>query len=85
MAKYTALEQSNGGSSMPARKSKEHTARISAVIERAQVLISDDPGQSLRKLSSIVGVSGPTMCRIVEEDFRFKLYIRQIKNTTDDL
>jgi len=35
---------------MPARKShsKERTARISAVVERAQALISNDLGQSLR-------------------------------------
>ncbi|EGI70777.1 hypothetical protein G5I_00435 [Acromyrmex echinatior] len=70
VAKYTALEQSNEGSSMPARKShsKERTARIPAVVERAQTLISDDPRQSLRKLASIVGVSEPTMRRIAEED-----------------
>jgi len=37
VAKYVALEQSNEGSSMPARKShlKERTARIPAVIESA--------------------------------------------------
>ena len=76
VAKYTALEQSNEGSSMPARKShsKERTARIPAVVERAQTLISDDPRQSLRKLASIVGVSEPTMRRIAEEDLRYKSY-----------
>ena len=68
MAKYTALE-SNEGSSMPARKnhSKEHTAWTSAVVERAQALILDDPGQSLRKLVSIV-VSELIMRRIAKED-----------------
>ncbi|EGI62905.1 hypothetical protein G5I_08738, partial [Acromyrmex echinatior] len=76
VVKYTALKQSNEGSSMPARKShsKERTARIPAVIERAQTLISDDPRQSLRKLASIVGVSEPTMRRIAEEDLRYKSY-----------
>jgi len=46
VTKYTALEQSNEDSSMPARKShlKERIARISTVIERIQALISDDPG-----------------------------------------
>jgi len=36
---------------MPARKShsKEHTARIPAVAERAQALISDDPGAIIAK------------------------------------
>ena len=46
VAKYTALEQSNEDSNMPARKnhSKECTARIPIIFKRAQVLISDDPG-----------------------------------------
>jgi len=41
---------------MPPKKShsKERTARISAVIERAEALISDDPGQSLCILMDIV-------------------------------
>jgi len=55
VAKYSASEQSNESSSTPARKShsKERTARIPAVIERIQALISEDPGQSLQKLTSI--------------------------------
>jgi len=32
-------------------------------VERTQALISDDPGQSLRKLASIVDVSESTMPR----------------------
>ena len=85
VAKYTALEQSNEGSSMPARKShsKERTARIPAVVERTQTLISDDPRQSLRKLASIVGVSEPTMRRIAKEDLRIQIV--HIKDTTDAL
>ena len=44
VAKYTTLEQSNEGSSMPARKnhSKERTARTPAVVEKTQALISDN-------------------------------------------
>jgi len=63
VAKYTVWEQSNEGSSMSARKShsKEHIPRIPEVVKRAQALILDDPGQSLRKLASIVGVSEPTL------------------------
>jgi len=63
MAKYMALEQSNEDSSMPARKShsKERSARTLGIVERAQALISNEPGQSLRKLTSIVGVSEPTL------------------------
>jgi len=50
-----ALEQSNEDSSMPARTShsKEHS-RIPAVVERAQALISDDPGQSLHVLMDVM-------------------------------
>jgi len=66
-------EQSNESSSTLARKSysKERTTRLLAVIERIQALISGDPGQSLRKLASIVGVSEPTMRRITEEGHMF--------------
>jgi len=81
VAKYSASEQSNESSSTPARKShsKERTARIPAVVERTQALISEDPGQSLRKLASIVGVSEPTMRRIAEEDLRYKSYTLKIR------
>jgi len=43
VAKYTASEQSNEDSSMPARKthSKERTVRTPEVVEMAQALISD--------------------------------------------
>jgi len=80
VAKYMALEQSNEGSSMPARKShsKERIARTPAVIERAQALILDDPEQSLQKLASNVGVSEPTM-QIVKEDLRYKWYTLKIR------
>jgi len=74
VAKYTALEQSNENSNMPGRKTrKKRTARTpSVLVERIQVLISDDPGQSLRKLASIVDVSEPTMRRIAEEKFKLR-------------
>jgi len=48
--------------------SKERIARTPAIVEKTQTLILEDPGQSLRKLASIVGVSEPTMRRIAEED-----------------
>jgi len=53
VAKYSASEQSNESSSTPARKShsKERTARTPVVVERTQALISEDPGQSLSKIS----------------------------------
>jgi len=79
VAKYSASEQSNESSSTPARKShsKECTVRISAMVERIQALISEDP-QLMRKLVSIVGVSELTMRRIVEEDLRYKSYTLKI-------
>jgi len=54
LAKYTALEQSNEDSSIPARKShsKKRTARTPAVVERVQALISDDPGQKLASIEA---------------------------------
>ncbi|KAG5322720.1 YI31B protein, partial [Pseudoatta argentina] len=58
VAKYTALEQFNEGSStlrVRKRYSKERTATIPAVVERTQALISDDPEQSLRVLMDVVG------------------------------
>jgi len=51
--------------------SKERTART-AVVKKTQALISEDPGQSLQKLASIVDVSEPTIRRIAEEDLRYK-------------
>jgi len=65
--------------SIPAKKShsKEHIARIPAIVERVQALISDDLGQSLRKLASIIGEE-PTMRRI-EEDLRYKSYTLKIR------
>jgi len=50
--------------------------RILVVVER---LISDDPGQSLRKLASIVGVSELIIHRIVEEDLRYNSYTLKIR------
>ena len=66
---------------MSARKShsKERAARILAVVERIQALISDDSRQSLRKLASIVGVSEPTMRQIAEENLRYKSYTLKIR------
>jgi len=71
VAKYTALEQSKERFSMSARNSysKECTEKTPAIIERAQVLISDDPEQSLRKLASIVGISEPTLRQIERRTF----------------
>jgi len=78
---YGALEQSNEDSSMPARKShsRERTARTPVVVERTQALILDNPGQSLRKLASIISVSEPTMRRNADKDLRYKSYTLKIR------
>ena len=61
---------------MPAKKSRKNALPgLPKGLERAQALISDDPGQSLRKLASIVGISEPTMRRIAEEDKSYTLKI----------
>jgi len=69
-----ALKQSNEDSNVSAKKnhSKKRTARILAVLKE---LISDDPGQSLQKLASIVGVSESTMCRIAEENLICMIFV----------
>jgi len=48
------------------------------VVERTQALILEDPGQSLRKIASIVGISEPTMRRIAKEELRYKSYTLKI-------
>jgi len=61
MTKYTTLEQSNKV------YQRERVTRKNAPRGPPQALISDDPGQSLRKLALIVGVSEPTIRRIAEK------------------
>ena len=77
VAKFSALKQSQVSVYQRVRVIRKN-ARNSAIIERAQGLISDDPEQSLRKLASIVGVGKP-MRRIVEEDLRYKSYTIKIR------
>ncbi|XP_032684281.1 uncharacterized protein LOC116850289 [Odontomachus brunneus] len=69
------------GSANPTRKShsKEKSVRTPAIIERAQELISEDPGLSLTKLAKTLGVSDTTMRRIAEEDLRFKSYVIKVR------
>jgi len=83
VVKYIALEQFNEDSSMSARKSLE---RNLAVVEKAQVLISDDPGQSLRVLMDVVEIvaSGKPYfsagrCTGSYELFGSKLALRQCR------
>ncbi|XP_011707025.1 PREDICTED: uncharacterized protein LOC105462195 [Wasmannia auropunctata] len=81
IAKYHESEKSNKGSATPARKihSKERVVRTPDIIQRAQELIFEDSGQSIRKLSSVVGVSEKTMRRIVEEDLRYNSYTIKVR------
>ncbi|KYM88774.1 Potassium/sodium hyperpolarization-activated cyclic nucleotide-gated channel 2 [Atta colombica] len=67
-------------SNMPARKrySKERTARIPAVVERTQALISDNSKQSLQKISIDCWCKS-TMRRITEENLRYKSYTLKIR------
>ena len=80
-AKYHESEKSSEGSATSARKfhSKERVVRTPDIIQWAQELIFEDPGQSIRKLSSVVGVSEKTMRRIVEEDLRYKSYTIKVR------
>jgi len=81
IAKYNESEKSNEGFATPARKthSKEHVVRTPDIIQRAQELIFEDPRQSIRKLSSVIGVSEKTMRQIVEEDLRYKSYTIKVR------
>jgi len=72
-----AFKQSNEGSSKRRRITRRNASRRPP--QSLKGFISDDPGQSLRKLASIVGVSEPTMHRIAEEDLRYKSYTLKIQ------
>jgi len=64
--KYSASKQSKFQYASE-EESLERTHREDPWVERTQALILKDPRQLLRKLTSIVGVSEPTMRRIAEE------------------
>ena len=84
VAKYTTLELSNEGSSMPTRKSHSKNAPRGThlswgpPIKSAQTLISDDLAQSLRKLALII-VNQLTI-RIAEKNLRYKSYTLKIRH-----
>ncbi|EZA55143.1 hypothetical protein X777_05320 [Ooceraea biroi] len=80
-AKYLASETFEKGSANPTRKShsKEKSVRTPAIIEKAQELISEDPGLSLTRLAETVGVSDTTIRRIAEEDLRYKSYVIKVR------
>lgn len=49
---------------------KERPSRTPKIVKTAQELILEDLGCSVRKIKTIVGLSGRTMRRIVKEDLR---------------
>lgn len=81
VARFNESVNSNEGSATPARKShlKESVVRTPDIVHRAQELIFEDPGQSIRKLSSVLDVSEKTMRRIVAEDLRYKSYTIKVR------
>lgn len=81
VAKYKESEKSEEGLLTPARKvhSKERVVRTPEVIQRVQELIFEDPGQSIRKIASLVGISETTMRQIVQEDLRYKSYTIKVR------
>ncbi|XP_025153568.1 uncharacterized protein LOC109503697 [Harpegnathos saltator] len=87
VAKYNESEKSNEGFATPARKthSKERVVRTPEIIQRAQELIFVDPGQSIRKLLSVVGVSEKTIRRIVEEDLRYKSHTIKVRQMLSEV
>ena len=77
--KYT-LEQSNEIQYASEEESLERTHRENPrSCWKGSRLISDDPGQSLWKLASIVGVSESTIRWIAEEDLRYNSYTLKIR------
>ena len=80
-AKYKASEKLEKGFANPSRKNhlRDKSARTPEVVQRVQELIAEDPGQSFRKLATIVGTSEATMRRIVEEDLRYKSYVIRVR------
>lgn len=81
--RYAVSEESEEGFSTPARKVqiREKSTRTSEIIQRAQDMILEDPGTSLRKLASILGVSETIVRRIAEEDLRYSSYVLKVRQT----
>jgi len=80
-AKYLTSETSEKGFVNPTRKShlKEKSIKTPAIIEKAQELISEDPGLSLMKLAKTLSVSDIIMRRIAKEDLCFKSYVIKVR------
>lgn len=79
--KYAASDMSEESSANPARKihSKKKTAKLPAVVQKAQELISEDSRTLFRKLVTILEVSDATMRRIAEKDLRYTSYVIKVR------
>ena len=67
--RYATSEGFENGSPSPARKVhvREKSTRTPEIIQRVQNMILEDPGTSLRKLASVLGVSETIVRRIAQE------------------
>lgn len=85
--KYTASEKSGEGSAIPARKihARQKGTRTPELINRAQELISENPGTSLRKLASILGISERIVRRIAQEDLRYTSYVIKVRQMLSEV
>ncbi|XP_019886946.2 uncharacterized protein LOC109610920 [Ooceraea biroi] len=79
--RYAVSEESEEGSYTPARKrqAREKSTRTPEIIRRAQDMILEDPGTSLRKLASVLGVSETIVRRISKEDLKYTSYVLKIR------
>ncbi|CAK9827593.1 Transposable element Tcb1 transposase [Anthophora retusa] len=79
--RYAAAEKSEEGSANPTRRthSKGRSVRTPAVVQRAQQLISENPGTSLTNLATILGVSEASIRRIAQEDLRYTSYVLKVR------
>lgn len=79
--RYAASERFEKGFPSPARKVqvREKSSRTPEMIQRVQDMISEDPGTSLRKLASVLGLSDTSVRRIVLEDLRYTSYVLKVR------
>ncbi|CAK9807113.1 Transposable element Tcb1 transposase [Anthophora quadrimaculata] len=79
--RYAASDWFEKGSPSPARKVqvREKSTRTPEIIQRAQDMILEDPGTSLRKLASVLGVSETIVRQIAQEDLRYASYVLKVR------
>ncbi|XP_076634304.1 LOW QUALITY PROTEIN: uncharacterized protein LOC143348207 [Colletes latitarsis] len=84
--RYAASESFEKGSPSPARKVqvRQKSTRTPEIIQRVQDMIFEDPGTSLRKLASVLGVSETVVRRIAQEDFRYVSYILKVRQMVSE-